>query len=122
MWCHICGAIYVVQLILTNLKLSSPMLAQTSHPPTRNLSGKTHDAGGVGATDDGVGDGIRDGGNCVIGSAMKLSMTTMQAHFDNDCDDGAVGYSGSDDEDDDGAAIAEPMLATTSTMMMSIRR
>ena len=75
-----------------------------------------------GATDDGVGDGIRDGGNCVIGSAMKLSMTTMQAHFDNDCDDGAIGYSGSDDEDDDGAAIAEPMLATTSTMMMSIRR
>ena len=59
---------------------------------------------------------------------MKLSTTTMlgrgrwQAHFDNDCDDGVVGYSGSDDEDDDGAAIAEPMLATTSTMMMSIRR
>ena len=81
-----------------------------------------------GATDDGVADGIRDGGNCVIGSVMKLSMTTMlgrgrrQAHFDNGCDDGAVGYSGSDDEDDDGAAITEPMLATTSTMMMSIRR
>ena len=59
---------------------------------------------------------------------MQLSMATMlgrvrrQAHFDNDCDDGAIGYSGSDDEDDDGAAIAEPMLATTSTMMMSIRR
>ena len=104
------------------------MLAQTSHPPTRNLFGKTHDVGGVGPTDDGVDDGIRDGGDCVIGSAMKLSMTMMlgrgrrQAHFDNDCDDDAVGSSGSDDEDDDGAAIAEPMLATTSTMMMSIRR
>ena len=114
--------------LLTNLKLSSPMLAQTSHPLTRNLFDKTHDAGGVGATDDGVGDGIRDGGNCVIGSVMKHSISTIlgrgrwQAHFDNDCDDGAVGYSGSDDEDDDGAAIAEPMLATTSTMMLSIRR
>ena len=77
MWCNICGAIYVVQYTLKNLKSSSPLLAQTSHPPTRNLSGKTQDAGGVGATDDGVDDGIRDGGDCVIGSVMKLSMTTI---------------------------------------------
>ena len=27
---------------MANLKSSSPLLAQTSHPPTRNLSGKTH--------------------------------------------------------------------------------
>ena len=43
---------------LLNLKSSSPLLAQTSHPPTRNLFGKNHDAGGGGATDDAIDDGI----------------------------------------------------------------
>ena len=73
----LCGATYVVQFTLLNLKSSSPVLAQTSRPPTRNLSGKTHDAGGVGATDDGIDDGIRDDGNCVIGLVMKISMATV---------------------------------------------
>ena len=58
-----------LESILSNARANIP-------PPTRNLSGKTHDAGGVGATADGVDDGIRDVSNCVMGSAMKLSMTT----------------------------------------------
>ena len=67
----------MVHFASKNLKSSSPMLAQTSQPPTRNLSGKTHDAGGIGATDDGIDDGIRDDGRCVVGSVIKDSMTTM---------------------------------------------
>ena len=67
----------MVQFTLENVKSSSPMLAQASYPPTRNLSGKTPDAGGVGATDDGVDDGIRDDGDCVIGSVLQISMATM---------------------------------------------
>ena len=57
MQCNVCGAIYVVQYTLKNLKSSAPLLAQTSHPPTRNLFGKAHDAGDGGATDDGIDDG-----------------------------------------------------------------
>ena len=72
MRCNLCGALH-----LTVLKSSSPLLAQTSHPPTRNLFGKTHDASGVGATVDGVDDGIRDDGDCVIGSVLQISMATM---------------------------------------------
>ena len=42
MWCNLrgaimCGAIYVVQSIDLTIELSSPLLEQTSHPPTRNL-------------------------------------------------------------------------------------
>ena len=37
-----CGKLCVVELFFWDLKLSSPMLEQTSHPPTRNLVGKTH--------------------------------------------------------------------------------
>ena len=39
-----CGGTLWRNFTLANLKSSSPLLAQTSHPPTRNLSGKTHDA------------------------------------------------------------------------------
>ena len=48
MWCKLSGAIYVVQWTLTPRCCASPrccappMLEQTSHPPTRNLVGKTH--------------------------------------------------------------------------------
>ena len=45
---------------LRNLKSSFQMLAQTSHPPTRNLFGKTHDADGGGTTDNGTDDGAHD--------------------------------------------------------------
>ncbi len=38
------GAIYVVQLISVRNELSTPLLAQTSHPPTRDLVCKTHAA------------------------------------------------------------------------------
>ena len=38
MWCSLCGAIHLwAQLLLT-----TPLLEQTSHPPTRYLVGKTH--------------------------------------------------------------------------------
>ena len=77
MWYNLRGAISALQTTLTNLKLSSLMLAQTSRPPTRSLFGKSHDAGGVGATDDGVDDGIRDDGNSVIGSVIKFCVTPM---------------------------------------------
>ena len=59
---------------LTVLKSSSPMLAQTSHPPTRNLFGKTHDAGGGGATDDGVDDGILNAEDRLRESMMQVSV------------------------------------------------
>ena len=62
---------------LANLKLSSPLLAQTSHPPTRNLSCKTHDASGDGATDDGIDDGIMNANDRLRASMMKVSMATM---------------------------------------------
>ena len=74
---NLCGAIYVVQFIMTNLKSSSPLLAQTSHPPTRNLSGKTHDASSDGATDDGIDDGIINANDRLRASMMKVSMATM---------------------------------------------
>ena len=67
--CNLCGAIH-----LTVLKSSSPMLAQTSHPPTRNLFGKTHDAGGGGATDDGVDDGILNAEDRLRESMMQVSV------------------------------------------------
>ena len=63
--------------MLQKFKSPSPMLAQTSRPPARNLFVKAYDAGGVGATDDVVDDGIRDGGNCAIGSVMKPSAATV---------------------------------------------
>ena len=59
---------------LTVLKSSSPMLAQTSHPPTRNLFGKTHDAGGGGATDDGVDDGILNAEDRLRESMVQVSV------------------------------------------------
>ena len=62
---------------LINLKSSSPLLAQTSHPPTRNLSGKTHDASGDGATDDGIDDGIMNANDRLRALMMKVSMATM---------------------------------------------
>ena len=77
MWCRLCGAVYVVQSIMTNLKSSSPLLAQTSHPPTRNLSSKTHDAGSDGATDDGIDDGIMNADDRLRASMVKVSMATM---------------------------------------------
>ena len=67
----------MVQYTLLNLKSSSPLLAQTSHPPTRNLSGKTHDASGRGATDDGVDDGIINANDRLRASMMKVSMATV---------------------------------------------
>ena len=66
---NLCGAIH-----LTVLKSSSPMLAQTPHPPTRNLFGKTHDAGGGGATDDGVDDGIVNAEDRLRESMMQVSV------------------------------------------------
>ena len=36
---------------MSDSKSASPMIAQTSHPPTRNLSGKTHAADGGGPRD-----------------------------------------------------------------------
>ena len=74
MRCILCGASYAVQYTLKNLKSSSPMLAQTSHPPTRNLFGKTHDAGGGGATDDGVDDGILNAEDRLRESMMQVSV------------------------------------------------
>ena len=83
MWCNLCGAIH-----LTVLKSSSPTLAQTSHPPTRNLFGKTHDAGASrdlfgtthdasdgGATDDGIDDGALTSDDLLRGSMMKAKLT-----------------------------------------------
>ena len=53
------------------------MLVQTSHPPTRNLFGKTHDADGGGTTDNGTDDGARDTRDDVNESAaMKISLMT----------------------------------------------
>ena len=60
-----------------NLKLSSPLLAQTSHPPTRNLFGKTHDASGGGAADDGIDDGIINANDRLRASMMKVSVATV---------------------------------------------
>ena len=77
MRCNLCNAIYAVQLILTNLKPPSPMLAQTSHTPTRNLLGKTHDASGSGAADDGFDDGIINADDRLRASMMKMSMPTI---------------------------------------------
>ena len=53
------------------------MLVQTSHPPTRNLFGKTHDAGGGGATGNGTDDGAHDTSDDVNESAMEISMMTI---------------------------------------------
>ena len=53
------------------------MLAQTPHPPTRNLSSKTHDASSDGATDDGIDDGIMNADDRLRASMMKVSMATM---------------------------------------------
>ena len=71
-WCNMCGAIYVVQSTLWELKSSSPVLVQTSHPPTRNLFGKTHDADGGGTTDNGTDDGARDASDDVNESATEM--------------------------------------------------
>ena len=49
------------------------MLAQTSHPPTRNLFGKTRDAGDDGANDDAIDDGILNADARLHGSKMKMS-------------------------------------------------
>ena len=67
MWCKLCGAIH-----LRELKSSSPVLVQTSHPPTRNLFGKTHDADGGGTTDNGTDDGARDASDDVDESATEM--------------------------------------------------
>ena len=48
------------------------MLVQTSHPPTRNLNGKTHDADGGGTTDNGTDDGARDASDDVNESATEM--------------------------------------------------
>ena len=53
------------------------MLVQTSHPPTRNLFGTTHDADGGGTTDAGTDDGARDTSDDVNESAMDISMMTI---------------------------------------------
>ena len=50
------------------------MLVQTSHPPTRNLFGKTHDADGGGTADNGTDDGAHDTSDDVNESAMEISM------------------------------------------------
>ena len=71
-WCKISGVLYVVQSTLRNLKSSSPVLVQTSHPPTRNLNGKTHDADGGGTTDNGTDDGARDASDDVDESATEM--------------------------------------------------
>eukprot|EP00959_Pyramimonas_sp_CCMP1952_P141043 2952007-Pyramimonas_sp.AAC.1 len=39
---HLRGAKYAAQFTVPNLKLSTPLPAQTSHLPTRNLVCKTH--------------------------------------------------------------------------------
>ena len=65
---------------LTVLKSSSPLLAQTSHPPTRNLFGKTHDAGEGGATDDDIDDGILNADDRLIEALMKVSPMTLLGH------------------------------------------
>ena len=62
---------------MTNLKSSSPLLAQTSHPPTRNLFGKTNDERGGGATDDAIDAGILNTDDHLHESTMKLSTATM---------------------------------------------
>ena len=67
----------MVQVTSTDLKSLSPMLAQTSHPPTRNLFGKTHDASGGGAADDGIDDGIIIARDRLRASMMKASLPTM---------------------------------------------
>ena len=72
MWCSLCGVSYVVQFTLWELKSSSPVLVQTSHPPTRNLFGKTHDADGGGATDNGTDDAARDASDDVNESATEM--------------------------------------------------
>ena len=101
---------------MTNLKSSSPLLAQTSHPPTRNLSCKTHDASGDGATDDGVDDGIINANGRLRASMMKMSMATMLGRerwrddVDDVYDDDEDGTNDADVEDDEGAAMTEPMI------------
>ena len=49
------------------------MLVQTSHPHTRNLFGKTHDADGGGTTDNGTDDGARDASDYVNESATEMT-------------------------------------------------
>eukprot|EP00959_Pyramimonas_sp_CCMP1952_P222737 4656627-Pyramimonas_sp.AAC.1 len=46
-WCNLCGALHVVQPTWCNFlyarsQLPTPLLAQSSHPRTRNLVCKTH--------------------------------------------------------------------------------
>ena len=53
------------------------MLEQISHTPTRNLFGKTHDASGGGAADDGIDDGIINANDRLRASMMKVSMATV---------------------------------------------
>ena len=78
MWCNPCGASYVVQsmwcntpdcleVVLSNARANIP-------PSTHNLFGKTHDAGGGGATDDGVDDGILDAEDRLRESMMQVSV------------------------------------------------
>ena len=50
------------------------MLVQTSHPLTRNLFGKTHDADGGGTTDNGTDDAAHATSDDVNESAMEISM------------------------------------------------
>ena len=70
----------MVQYTLPNLKSSSPLLAQTSHPPTRNLFGKTHDAREGGATDDDIDDGILNTDDPLRKSLIKVSAMTLLGH------------------------------------------
>ena len=58
------------------LMSSSPLLAQTSPPPTRNLFGKTNDARGGGATDDAINAGILNADDHLRESRTKLSTAT----------------------------------------------
>ena len=98
------------------LKSSSPLLAQTSHPPTRNLFGKTHDASGRGATDDGVDDGIINANARLRASMMKMSMATVlgrarwQDDVGNVCADHEDGNNDGDVADVKGTAVTKPMM------------
>ena len=101
---------------MTILKSSSPLLAQTSRPPTRNLSCKTHDASSHGTTDNGIDDGIINADDRLRSSMMKVSMATMLGRprwrddVDDDYDDDEDGTNEADVEDDEGAGMTEPMI------------
>ena len=53
------------------------MLVQTSHPPTRNLFGKTHDADGGDTTDNGTDDGAHGTRDDINESTVEISMMTI---------------------------------------------